>query len=78
MFTVVNQFINVLSKLQSKLSGTGKEDECDQYAKFLARKMQELPKDDRKLMMYEMAGIFIRKIEQRSFSHETASTRYLV
>ncbi|CAD7090173.1 unnamed protein product [Hermetia illucens] len=76
MTTAFSQLTNAVTQRPSKPSRADEEDECDLYAKLLARKMRELPKDDRKLMMYEIDGLFIRKIKRRTFSRETSSPQY--
>ncbi|XP_049803781.1 uncharacterized protein LOC126238953 [Schistocerca nitens] len=71
MTRAFGQLTNVLSQRLS--CANSEDDECDMYGKLLAKKMQELPQDDRKLMMYEIDGLFIKRIKQRSFSWETLS-----
>ncbi|GBP93359.1 hypothetical protein EVAR_85170_1 [Eumeta japonica] len=62
MATAFGQLTNALGQRQSH--PTPKEDdECDLYAKLLSTKLRELSKDERKLVMYEIDGIFVNKIK---------------
>ncbi|CAD7090172.1 unnamed protein product [Hermetia illucens] len=74
--TALSQLTNPPIQRPSETSRADEEDECDLYAKLLAKKIRELPKDDRKLMMYEIDGLFIPKIKLRAFSRETPSPQY--
>lgn len=49
MATAFTQLTNVLSQRQSNTVDK-EDDECDLYAKLLAKKIRELPKDDRKFI----------------------------
>ncbi|CAB3262182.1 unnamed protein product [Arctia plantaginis] len=72
MSTAFSQLTNALRKRQSNPSDI--EDECDLYGKLLAKKIRELPNDERKLIMYEIDGLVIRKIKQRSISRKSRDT----
>ena len=38
------------------------DDECDLFAKILAKKLRKLPEHDRYLFMYEIDGMFLNKL----------------
>ncbi|XP_072393914.1 uncharacterized protein [Diabrotica undecimpunctata] len=50
---------NVLNK--RLMMGHIDEDECELYAKILAKKLRKLPEEERQIMMYEIDGLFIRR-----------------
>ncbi|GBP08423.1 hypothetical protein EVAR_77476_1 [Eumeta japonica] len=75
MATAFGQLTNALGQRQSH--PTPKEDdECDLYAKLLSTKLRELSKDERKLVMYEIDGIFVNKIKSKLYRRETPSPKY--
>ncbi|XP_022113224.2 uncharacterized protein LOC110991862 isoform X2 [Pieris rapae] len=74
MASAFSQLTNALSHRSSEV--VKEDDECDLYAKLLAKKIRELPKDDRRLLMYEIDGLCIRRINRRSFSRDTPSPNY--
>lgn len=76
MATAFSQLTNVLSQRKSKLSEADNEVDCDLYAKLLAKKIRELLKDERRLIMYEVDGLFIQRTKPRSFSRHTPSPQY--
>ncbi|CAH1974990.1 unnamed protein product [Acanthoscelides obtectus] len=61
MATAFSNLTNVLNQRQAKSD----EDECDLYARLLAHRMRGLPKDEQKLLMYEIDGLFIQRIKRR-------------
>lgn len=73
MATAFNKLTNVLTKRKPETPHAEDEDECDLYAKLLAKRIRELPKRERQITMYEIDGLLIKKIQQRSFARETPS-----
>ncbi|XP_023947478.2 uncharacterized protein LOC112052579 [Bicyclus anynana] len=69
-------FSQLTRTLSQRQSTSADDDECDLYAKLLAKKMRELPKVERHLMMYEIDGLFVQKIKRRSFMHRSPSPQY--
>ncbi|XP_047022793.1 uncharacterized protein LOC124632150 [Helicoverpa zea] len=75
MATAFGQLTNILGQRQSH-TAIKEDDECDLYAKLLATKLRELSKDERKLVMYEIDGIFVNRIQCRLPRRETPSPLY--
>lgn len=75
MATAFGQLTNVLGQRQSH-TAIKEDDDCDLYAKLLATKLRELSKDERKLIMYEIDGIFVNRIQCRLPRRETPSPLY--
>ncbi|CAG4997056.1 unnamed protein product [Parnassius apollo] len=73
--TAFGQLANVLGQRQSH-SAIKEDDDCDLYAKLLAKKLRELFKHERSLIMYEIDGIFINRIQCRLPRRETPSPLY--
>lgn len=66
MAVAFGQLTNVLGQKQNENRPAHKDDDCDLYAKLLAIKLRELPTDERKIMMYQIDGLFINRISQKS------------
>ncbi|CAF4891370.1 unnamed protein product [Pieris macdunnoughi] len=66
MAVAFGQLTNVLGQRQNENIPANKDDDCDLYAKLLAIKLRELSTDERKIMMYQIDGLFINRISQKS------------
>ncbi|CAB3235641.1 unnamed protein product [Arctia plantaginis] len=74
MYSALGQLTNILSKRQKENQPPPKEeDDCELYAKFLAKKLRELPPDDRKLMMYDMDTLFVNRIKEKQMRQTLSS-----
>lgn len=51
----------VENNVSSKRANTD-EDDCDLFAKILAKKLRKLPEHERLLLMYEIDGMFINRL----------------
>lgn len=49
------------------------EDECDLFARILAKKLRKLPEHERELFMYEIDGMFINRSRHRPQSNSYVS-----
>lgn len=78
MAVAFGQLTNVLSQKQSENTPAHKDDDCDLFAKLLAIKLRELPNDERKVMMYQIDGLFINRINQNSYARHTPSPQFQV
>lgn len=76
MALAFGQLTNVLGQRQNENRSAHKEDDCDLYAKLLAIKLRELSTDDRKIMMYQIDGLFINRINQKSNERHTPYHQY--
>ncbi|XP_047503528.1 uncharacterized protein LOC125048730 [Pieris napi] len=65
MAVAFGQLTNVLGQRQNE-NIPAHDDDCDLYAKLLAIKLRELSTDERKIMMYQIDGLFINRISQKS------------
>ncbi|CAG9785648.1 unnamed protein product [Diatraea saccharalis] len=72
MAAAFSQLTNVLGR-KSERPPQSEEDECDLYGKLLAKKLRELPKDDRQIIMYQIDGLFINRLQ---LNRETPSPQY--
>ncbi|KOB63196.1 Uncharacterized protein OBRU01_24926 [Operophtera brumata] len=71
MAVAFGQLTNVLGQRQNENIPAHKDDDCDLYAKLLAIKLRELSTDERKIMMYQIDGLFINRISQKSNERHT-------
>ncbi|XP_041987008.1 uncharacterized protein LOC121738824 isoform X2 [Aricia agestis] len=46
------------------------EDDCDRYVKILANKLRKLPEDERIIIMHEIDGLFVKRIQNKFNSSE--------
>ncbi|CAG4962724.1 unnamed protein product [Parnassius apollo] len=76
MAVAFGQLTNVLGQRQNENIPAHKEDDCDLYAKLLAIKLRALSTDERKIMMYQVDGLFINRISQKSNERHTPNTQY--
>ncbi|XP_038220497.1 uncharacterized protein LOC119838581 [Zerene cesonia] len=76
MATAFEQLTNDIRQRRSECRPAHEDDDCDLYAKLLAIKLRELPNDERKLIMYQIDGLFISRINQRSYARHTPSPQY--
>ncbi|CAH1987008.1 unnamed protein product [Acanthoscelides obtectus] len=75
MSAAFGQLTNILAKRQKEHPPPSKEDDdCELYAKLLAKKLRELPPDDRKLFMYDIDTLFINRIKGNLIRHPTLSS----
>ncbi|XP_022820981.1 uncharacterized protein LOC111352623 [Spodoptera litura] len=67
MTSAFRQLTNILTKRQKdRYQPPPKDDDdCDLYAKLLAKKLRELPPDDRTLMMYDIDTLFVNRIKNK-------------
>lgn len=70
------QLTNVLGQRQNENIPAHKDDDCDLYAKLLAIKLREMSTDERKIMMYQIDGLFINRISQKSNERHTPYPQY--
>ncbi|CAG5035590.1 unnamed protein product [Parnassius apollo] len=70
------QLTNVLGQRQNENIPAHKDDDCNLYAKLLAIKLRELSTDERKIMMYQIDGLFINRISQKSNERHTPYPQY--
>ncbi|CAH2009322.1 unnamed protein product [Acanthoscelides obtectus] len=75
MATAFEQLTNDIRQRRSECRPAHEDDDCDLYAKLLAIKLRELP-NERKLIMYQIDGLFISRINQRSYERHTTSPQY--
>ncbi|KAF9417730.1 hypothetical protein HW555_005237 [Spodoptera exigua] len=61
MAAAFEQLTNILSR-RSERPPPPEEDECDLYSRLLAKKLRGLPKDERQIIMYEIDGLFINRL----------------
>ncbi|CAB3252739.1 unnamed protein product [Arctia plantaginis] len=74
MYSAFGQLTNILSKRQKENQPPPKEeDDCELYAKLLAKKLRELPPDDRKLMMYDIDTLFVNRIKEKQMRQTLSS-----
>ncbi|CAK1597891.1 unnamed protein product [Parnassius mnemosyne] len=79
MSSAFGQLTNILTKRQNEHTPQPKEDDdCDLFSKLLAKKLRELPPDDRKLFMYDIDTLFINRIKERLIRRQTPSPHYSV
>ncbi|CAG9792683.1 unnamed protein product [Diatraea saccharalis] len=79
MTSAFGQLTNILNKRQNERPPPPQEDDdCDLFSKLLAKKLRELPPDERKLFMYDIDTLFINKIKERLATHQTPSPVYSV
>ncbi|CAG5011118.1 unnamed protein product [Parnassius apollo] len=71
MAVAFGQLTNFLGQRQNENIPAHKDDNCDLYAKLLAIKLRELSTDERKIMMYQIDGLFINRISQKSNERHT-------
>lgn len=76
MATAFEQLTNDIRQRRSECRPVHEDDDCDLYAKLLAIKLRELPNDERKLIMYQIDGLFISRINQKSYASHTPSPQY--
>ncbi|CAG5000251.1 unnamed protein product [Parnassius apollo] len=76
MAVAFGQLTNVLGQRQNENIPAHKDDDCDLYAKLLAIKLRELSTDERKIMMYQIDGLFINRISQKSNERHTPYPQY--
>ncbi|CAH1974264.1 unnamed protein product [Acanthoscelides obtectus] len=76
MATAFEQLTNDIRQRRTECRPAHEDDDCDLYAKLLAIKLRELPNDERKLIMYQIDGLFISRINQRSYARHTPSPQY--
>jgi hypothetical protein len=76
MAVAFGQLTNVLGRRQNENIPPHKDDDCDLYAKLLAIKLRELSTDERKIMMYQIDGLFINRISQKSNERHTPYPQY--
>ncbi|XP_063384406.1 uncharacterized protein LOC134670527 [Cydia fagiglandana] len=76
MAVAFGQLTNVLGQKQNENIPAYKDDDCDLYAKLLAIKLRELPSDERKILMYQIDGLFINRINQKSNERHTPYPQY--
>ncbi|CAH1963710.1 unnamed protein product, partial [Acanthoscelides obtectus] len=76
MATAFEQLTNDIRQRRSECRPAHEDDDCDLYPKLLAIKLRELPNDERKLIMYQIDGLFISRINQRSYARHTPSPQY--
>lgn len=62
--------ISTLNKVINKKET--QEDDCDRYGKILANKLRKLSDDERLQMMYEIDGLFIKKMRNWSGAYDYA------
>lgn len=58
----IKDAVSTLNKVLQKKEP--QEDDCDRYGKILANKLRKLSEDERLLMMYEIDGLFIKKMRK--------------
>lgn len=64
--TAISQLTNSFSRnFEQRPPGANEQDECDLYASLFARKLRELPEDERKIFMYEIDGLFVERIYKK-------------
>ena len=61
---------NLLNNVIRKRTADKEEDECDLFGKMLAKKLKKLPEYEREEFMYEIDGMFIRRLR----SHNSTTT----
>lgn len=61
------------SKVSSKRANT-EDDDCDLFAKILAKKLRKLPEHERLLLMYEIDGMFISRLYGNNSSPVTVNS----
>ncbi|CAK1587691.1 unnamed protein product [Parnassius mnemosyne] len=72
MSAAFGQLTNILTKIQNERTPPPKEyDNFDIFSKLLAKKLRELPPDDRKLFMYDIDTLFINRIKERLIRRQT-------
>ncbi|CAG4939055.1 unnamed protein product [Parnassius apollo] len=76
MAVAFRQLTNVLVQRQNENIPAHKDDDCDLYATLLAIKLRELSADERKIMMYQIDGLFINRISQKSNERLTPYPQY--
>ncbi|XP_049877487.1 uncharacterized protein LOC126374807 isoform X2 [Pectinophora gossypiella] len=64
---IMKQAICTLNTILQKKSDT-REDDCDRYGKILANKLRKLCEDERLQIMYEIDGLFIKNMQNKSLS----------
>lgn len=78
MATAFEQLTNDIRQRRSECRSAHEDDDCDLYAKLLAIKLRELPNDERKIIMYQIDGLFINRINQSSYARHTPSPQFQV
>ncbi|CAH1974241.1 unnamed protein product [Acanthoscelides obtectus] len=76
MATAFEKLTNDIRQRRSECRPAHEDDDCNLYAKLSAIKLRELPNDERKLIMYQIDGLFISRINQRSYARHTPSPQY--
>lgn len=59
--TQVKNALSTLNKVLTEKSKNDAEDDCDLYAKLLAKKLRQYPLIDRQEVMYEIDGLLLKK-----------------
>lgn len=57
----MNNALNMLSHVITQQKPLQEEDDCDLFAKMLAKKLRKLPEHERESLMYQMHGMLVNR-----------------